>query len=105
MIYIKKKSLVILLTVLLIISINFLIGCTSTSGDGVSHFNTSPLANCLTYTGYSDRLGAGDIYYYYDKDTNVMYVFTNTKAISLLYNADGTLVTYDEWLGNRNGEN
>lgn len=101
MIYLKKKSLVILLTVLLIISINFLVGCTSTSGNGVSHFNTSPLANCLTYTGYSDRLGAGDIYYYYDKDTNVMYACTNTKAISVLYNADCTLVTYDEWLSNR----
>ena len=91
--------------VVLIISTYFLVGCTSTGGNGVSHFNTSPLANCLTYTGYSDRLGAGDIYYYYDKDTNVMYACTNTKAISVLYNADGTLVTYDEWLSNRNEEN
>lgn len=92
-----------LLMAVLIISI--LVGC---DGD-VSIHNNSASANCLTYTGYSDKFyysdfGRKEVDYFYDNNTKVMYAY-GYRSITPLYNADGTLVTYDEWIINRNEEN
>ena len=44
------------------------------------------------------------VYYYYDKDTKVMYAYVNGESITPLYNSNGNLVIYDEWLNNRKEE-
>lgn len=101
----KKKVIFILMMVVLIISTYFLVGC---DGD-VSILNNSASANCLIYTGYSDKFyysdfGRKEVDYFYDNNTKVMYAY-GMRTITPLYNADGTLVTYDEWLSNRTEEN
>lgn len=75
--------------------------------DCFNAFDYKSYANNITYTGYFDRIDESYnwIYYYYDKDTNVVYFGSDTEVTAPLYNADGTLVTYDKWLSNRNKEN
>ena len=55
----------------------------------------SPYKDTLVYIGSQNN----DFYYYYDKDTKVMYVVyidIHSAGITPLYNADGTLKLYEE---------
>lgn len=97
----KKRVITIISLLVLIISVGSLTGC----GAEGSYANPYPQANCLVFTGYSDKFeSTGYTHYYYDKDTKVMYAYVNGESITPLYNSNGNLVIYDEWLNNRKGE-
>lgn len=89
----KRKLLIVLL---IIATVGTLAGCgkTDVGSDNDSDIKT---ANSLVYTGYVDN--GGNIEYYYDRDTNIMYMLSYRKAITPMYiNAEGDLLTYNEWL-------
>lgn len=95
----KKRVITIIFLLVLTVSVCFFTGCEAAQG---SYMNPYPKADCIVFTGYSDDFGtSGYTEYYYDKDTNVMYAYTNSNIVTPLYKADGTLVTYDEWLSMR----
>ena len=84
-----KKLLGLLLGLLLLLSLS---GC---SEHNATVENPSGDINTLVYIGSQDNR----FYYYYDKDTKVMYVVYargNKGGITPLYNEDGTLKLYEE---------
>ncbi len=84
-----KKLLGLLLVFLLLLSL------ASCGGHNATVENPSQDINTLVYIGSQDDR----FYYYYDRDTKVMYVVYakgNRGGIEPLYNADGTLKLYKE---------
>lgn len=101
-----KKIIGVILALIISLSAFFISGCNSV---GLTSYDTRTTANCLIYTGYrdaTDNAHDGYVDYYYDKDTGVMYACrgwsADSETITALYKADGSLVTYEEWLQNRN---
>lgn len=88
-----KKVIKVLLCLLVFI---LLIGCTSTNTtidkENISNSKDSGIVIIKTHQLVTD-------YYYdifYDKDTKVCYLITGRGGITPLYNADGSLKTYNE---------
>ena len=85
----KKLLGLLLLTILLLLSL------ASCKGHNATVENPSQNINTLVYIGSQDDR----FYYYYDRDTKVMYVAYAAGykgGITPLYNVDGTLKTYEE---------
>ena len=84
-----KRLLALLLVFLLLLPL------TSCKGHNATIENPSQDINTLVYIGSQDNR----FYYYYDRDTKVMYVvyaIGNKGGITPLYNEDGTLKLYKE---------
>jgi len=84
-----KKLLGLLLGLLLLLSLS------SCNVHNATIENPSQDINTLVYIGNQDNR----FYYYYDRDTNVMYIvyaIGNKSGITPLYNEDGTLKLYKE---------
>lgn len=47
---------------------------------------------------YREEAGGHSIGYCRDKKTDIVYVYRGTGGISVLYNADGEPMTYDEFM-------
>ena len=89
----KKKNLLKVLGLLLVLSL--LLPLASCRGHNATIENPSEDINTLVYIGSQDNR----FYYYYDRNTKVMYIvyaIGNKSGITPLYNEDGTLKLYKE---------
>lgn len=90
---IMKRLLVLLLTILLLTSL------TSCDEHKATVENPSRQIDTLVFIGSQKNAQNDKFYYYYDKDTKVMYVVHEglyKSGITPLYNENGTLKLYEE---------
>ena len=103
-----KKIMVMILTIFLLFSF-----CSCGVGETESEAKETvergeffgrliPIEDSTHFMTFEDGLGDTNVRYFYDKETKVVYYYMQYRSQSqcfgpqIMYNADGTLVTYNE---------
>lgn len=92
------KLVKIIIMTLILLSVVIFTGCFE--GKAPADYNIENVKS--SSKDYFVSVGAiDDYFFFYDKYTKVMYVRYESvyeSAMTVLFNADGTVMTYDDWL-------